>query len=205
MSEKNKTDQYVEYINKHILPFIDYSKLQDSYNIDMAYAKGVLTRLHEAMVEVYGSDRLNEFDGDEGFVVIPGAVQGKESKNVAIALLDLDLSSSGEHWGTSFLCHYGVVSQSGDMKDPERESVMKEIGSYDYCYTAAISGDIHVDNNRLPEELKDILSDFRNHRAVFQNEREEKPSVLDKIREAEKAQKEPKKDKPSQKKTGPEL
>jgi len=97
MNDKHKADQYVEFINDRILPHIDYAKLQESYNTDMAYAKGVLNRLHEAMVTVYGGARLDEDISDDGFVVIPGIVRGKQSGNICLALLDLDLSSSGEH------------------------------------------------------------------------------------------------------------
>ena len=203
MDDKHKADQYVEYINDRILPFIDYAKLQESYNTDMAYAKGVLNRLHEAMVTVYGGARLDEDISDDGFVVIPGVVRGTTSRKICLALLDLDLSSSGEHWGTAFLCSHGVVTQ-GDEKNDATAKVMKEIGSYDYGYTASIPGDIHVDNARLPEELKQALGDFRNHSAVLRNEQKEKPSVRIQIREAKKSPAELKKDK-SAKKPGPEL
>jgi len=200
----DKADQFIDHINSNILPFIDYAKLQESYNTDMTYAKGVLNRLHEAMTEVYGGMHLDEYTADDGFVVIPGVVRGKETKNICLALLDLDLTSSGEHWGTSFLCVHGVVTQ-GDDKNGAAAKVMKEIGSYDYGYTASIPGDIHVDRRKLPEELREILGDFRNHKAVLQNEQEAKPSVRDQIREAKNAPKEPKTDKPQRNKSGPEL
>ena len=180
MSEKSKTDQYVEHINSHILPFIDYYELQASYGTDMVYAKGILNRLHEAMVSAYGSERLDEMDGDDGFVIIPGVVRGSQSGNVCLALLELDLSSSGEHWGTSYLCKYGVIAQDGIEKVSNNDSVLKaeikEINAaylpYDYGYTAMIPGDIHVDNFRLPETIKSVLNDFRNHRAELQFEDE---------------------------------
>jgi hypothetical protein len=299
MADKSKTDQYVDYINSHILPFIDYYELQASYDTDMAYAKGILNRLHEAMITVYGGERLDEGGGDEGFVVIPGVARGRDSGKICVALLDLDLSSSGEHWGTSFLCKYGVIAQDGIVRVSNNDAVLKseiaEVVStylpYDYCYTASIPDDIHIDKSRLPEEIKAALKDFRNHRAVLQFEQDEdkavkpydlgygflgngitvwnraeekngdyttvahisterevtvydkdmpdsvierikavaqspdtwafgfkpapsmssdqpgneKPSALEKIREAAKAPKEPKKDKPSRKKSGPEL
>jgi hypothetical protein len=78
------------------------------------------------------------------------------------------------------------------------DKVLSEIGAYDYCYTAVIPGDIHVDHSRLPNELKAILKDFRSHKAVLRSghepisaggdtkgkrPRDEKPSVLDEIRE----------------------
>ena len=97
MDGKTNTDQFVEYINKNILPFIDYTALQASYDTDMAHAKGVLNWLHKAMIAEYGSEHLDEYDGDEGFVVIPGIVRGRETGKICLALLDIDLSSSGEH------------------------------------------------------------------------------------------------------------
>jgi len=162
-TDENKTEQYIKHINSHILPFVDYAELDKSYKTDMAYAKGILNRLHEAMVGVYGSEYLDEQDGDEGFVVIPGVVRGTETGNMALALLDLDLSSSGEHWGTAFLCKFGVVSQNTDRMTAAGKAMGKAIGSYDYWYTASLPGDIHVEEHRLPESLKNVIKDFRNH------------------------------------------
>ena len=177
MDEKNRADQYAGHINSRILPFIDYTELQASYASDMVYAKGILNRLHEAMVEIYGSERLED-DGGDGFVLIPGVVRGIDSGKMCVALLELDLSSSGEHWGTSFLCEYGVIGQDGIEKVSNNDAVLKaeitEIVSkylpYDYCYTASVIGDIHINWNRLPEEIKDVLKDFHNHRAALLHE-----------------------------------
>ena len=175
MSEKNTMERYVDFINENILPFIDYHKLHESYGTDMVYAKGILNRLHEAMVEVYGNSHLDDYDGDEGFVMIPGVVCGKETGKICLALLDLDLSSSGEHWGTSFLVKSGVISQSeAYSKDgtDELRAAIAPYGNYDYCYTADIPGDIHIDSERLPEAIKQVLEDFRNHRAFLTSEQE---------------------------------
>jgi hypothetical protein len=208
MDEKSTIDRYVDYINENILHFIDYSKLHKSYDTDMVYAKGVLNRLHEAMVKIYGSEQLDEYSGEEGFVVVPGVVRGKETGKICIALLDLDLSSSGEHWGTAFLCKAGVVSQneaySNEDGTSELRKAIKAYGNYDYCYTAAVPGDIHIRKSLLPEEIKAVLKDFRNHHAVLQFE-EEKPSVLEKIRDAGRTPKKPRKDNPSKKKSEPEI
>jgi hypothetical protein len=225
MDNKNKTNQYVEHINEYILPFINYTALQASYYTrDMAYAKGVLNHLHEAMVKIYGSENLSEEDGDDGFVVIPGIVRGKDTGNICLVLLDIDLSSSGEHWGTAFICEHGVISQNNIGKDPAVRKVLDAIGHYDYCYTAKIY-DIHVSHSRLPNELKNFLSDFRNHNKLFspgniklEKQKKvsktpaddiqgvtEKSSVVDKIRESGKTSKTPKKDKSPRKKQTPEL
>ncbi|GHU79349.1 hypothetical protein FACS1894191_1940 [Clostridia bacterium] len=182
MSDKSKTDLFVEHINRHILPFVDYSALQASYDSDMVYAKGILNRLHEAMIAVYGSERLGRMDGDDGFVIIPGVVRGRESGKTCLALLELDLSSSGEHWGTSYLCKYGVVSQDGADNGSFLKSETEEINAaylpYDYGYTATIPGDIHVDRASLPDGIKSVLSDFQNHRAAPRDTLTEKYSCL---------------------------
>ena len=195
MESNNNTDRYIKYINDRILPFIDYPKLQASYNTDMVYAKGVLNRLHEAMAEVYGSEQLDEDNGDEGFVVIPGVLCGRDTGKICLALLDLDLSSSGEHWGTAFLVGSGVISQSeayskdGGEAAAEMKKAIAPYGSYDYCYTAEIPDDIHVSTDRMPEALLDVLKDFHNHRALLTNERQKKPrnktSVEDRLRAAQ--------------------
>ena len=211
MSDKNKTEQYVDAINSSILPHINYETLETSYSTDMTYAKGVLNQLHEAMVTAYGGEQLGEWDGDEGFVVIPGVVRSKESGKLCIALLDLDLSSAGEHWGTAFLCKHGVVPQTADAEELDGntalQSKMREMNAafvpYDYCYTAKIPCDIHVRQPSLPDELKAVLADFRNHRATLLHD--EKPSVMDKLREGAAEPDLPTEPKEKPKKPGPEL
>ena len=167
MNEKSSTHRYIEYINANIVPFIDYDELQKSYATEkMTYARCILNKLHEAMVKIYGSEQLEEFDGDEGFVAIPGFVRGRDNGQLCLALLDIDLSSSGEHWGTTFFCKYGVISQADFDKYPAAREIVKQIGVYDYCYTATIPGDIHVDNGRLPDKLKEILNELGTHEHV---------------------------------------
>ena len=216
MNEKNKTDRYVDYINIYILPFIDYHKLQDSYDTDMIYAKGILNCLHEAMVKIYGGEQLDEYDGDSrGCVFIPGIVRGIETGKLCLVFLDIDLSAPVEHYTLAFLCKYGVVQQDSlflpDI-DAETKNLCDQYMPYDYCYTAGVSGDIHINKNRLPEGLKAVLKDFRNHKAELLFEHEElaeKPSTLGEIKQSKKDARErppaPKKDTPGRKKSDPDL
>jgi hypothetical protein len=162
----NKTKKFIEHINEHILPFIDYNRLQQSYETDMEYAKGVLNKLHIAMIEVYETEYFDrDFEGsDDGIIVVPGVALGKESEELRIGFFDIDLESSGEHWGTDFLCKYGVVYQCDATEN--RAEVLEEINAmtpYDYTYTATIPHDIHIDKSKLPKEIQSILNDFHNH------------------------------------------
>ena len=172
MDEKNKADQYAGYLNSHILPFIDYTELQASYASDMVYAKGILNRLHEALVDSYGSEMLDPSHEDQEFVMVPGILRGRKNGDLCIALFDLDLTSSGEHWGTVYLCGHGTVSMADVNDDSAAIEMNKKYIPFDYCYTATIPFDIHVDKNRLPEEIKQALKDFRNHHAVLTSEQE---------------------------------
>ena len=206
MSDTNATDHFIGYINERILPFVDYAELDKSYKTDMAYAKGIFHELHKNMVYAYGSKPLGDMDGHEGFVVIPGVVQGRNSGKLCLALLDLDLSSSGEHWGTAFLCKFSVVKQGGKQDAAITKAVSADFVPYDYGYIASIPGDIHVDRARLPEAIKSVLSDYRNHSVeLIDGKLKLKPlSTLDQIRDARKAPKEPRKENTTRNKREPE-
>ena len=166
---QNKLYSYSAYINAHILPFIDYNEIDRSYRTEeKAYAKGVLNRLHTAMLEQYGDAQLVCGYGDmqENYAVVPGVVQGKKTGEIALALLGIDLSSSGEHCQTEFLCKYGVVLQGhNDLPKALAGEITARYLPYDYCYTADILGDIHISKGRLPEGIKEILQTFQEHTA----------------------------------------
>lgn len=167
---KNKCDAFIELINENILPGIDFEALESSYETaDKSYAKGILNHLHEAVVKAYGGDTLHpDYTGDmeDNFVVVPGVVQGKRTGQIALALLELDLSSSGEHWGTHFLCRHGVISQDGgNLPHDVIAPFVKSFVPYDYCYTVKIPNDIHIQHDKLPDGIKDMLNTFREHSA----------------------------------------
>ena len=160
----DRCDSYINYLNRNILPFIDYERLQQSYDTeDKSYAKLVLNTLHEAAVKEYGSDRLI-CRGELEYAILPGIIRSLGTGRVCLALLGIDLQSSGEHCETHFLTKYGVAIQ-GYIEDEEILAYMQKMysGEYTYAYTPTVIGDIHLDKNNLPEEIKDFLSDFQNH------------------------------------------
>ena len=102
-----KMNFYVDYINRNVPNRINYARLQEDYQTEeKAYAKSVLDALHQGVLEVYGTETFDRDTLEEGFVLLPGVLQSREKSNVCIALLELDLSSSGEHWGRDYLTKY---------------------------------------------------------------------------------------------------
>lgn len=170
---KSPSERYVEHINANILPFIDYNELAKSYQTEeKSYAKGILNLLHTAMVEQYGTNTLspsyNSMEDD--YVVVPGVIQGTESGKIAVALLGLDLESSGEHCETDILCRYGVVSQGENKLPPSiNAEIVVDFMPYHYGYTAKIPDDIHIQNSRLPDGIKEMLGSFQSHTAQLLN------------------------------------
>ena len=148
------------------------------------------------MVEIYGDDNLSYVDGDEGFVVLPGVVCIKESKQIYLALLELDLTSSGEHWGTYFLCKYGVIVQGQEgYTQPNIIKFLEGVTPYDYRYTAVIPSDFHVQGT-TPKEITDILKDFKNHKIPLKTSlnipaTDNKSSVIEELKGDKTTQKEP--------------
>ena len=158
---------YVDYINKNVLPKINYDRLQADYETaEKAYAKSVLNALHQGVVAVYGTETFDR-DTAGGYVILPGVVQSKSTGNLCVALLELDLQSSGEHCATDFLICYGCISQfEEEMPDKVRKFLHDTYGSYEYGYTATLTDDIHVDKGRLPQAMREVLENFRGHEFV---------------------------------------
>lgn len=171
---QDNTDRYVEYINENILKKIDYKKLQESYGTDdKAYAKSVLNALSQSAVEIYGTSYFDGFDENE-YVLLPGIVRSREHGNVCLALLEIDLQSSGEHCNTDFLVQYGCIPQfHEETPDEVRNFVSKTYGVYDYCYTLGIETDHHVEFENIHPDMMEILNTFEQYPYDFLIEEKE--------------------------------
>lgn len=158
---------YVDYINLTVMTKIDHVELQADYATkEKAYAKSVLNALHQGVQVVYGTEIFDR-DTAGGYVLLPGVVQSKDTGELCIALLELDLQSSGEHCATDFLIRYGCISQSEqEMPDDVRKFLRETYGAYDYGYTATLTDDIHVDKSSLPPEMREVLEHFREHEFI---------------------------------------
>ena len=99
ISEK-KEQEFIDKVNE-ILDKTDFLLLNMSCNTEnTSYAAETLLAMHQAFEEVYGEGYVDE---KYGMVMMPAVVKGTESGIKALALVTLDLESSGEHWGTTFL------------------------------------------------------------------------------------------------------
>ena len=150
--------RYYDALNKDILPHVDWDVLGKAYKErDMDCIKSLLQKMHNAFVEVYGTDMLTR---DMGFVSVPGVVVGANS-TICLALLDLDTMSSGEHWGTTYLTPNGVY-QPEQQCHPLAEKYARAMTSYEYWYTMGFLTDHHVDFDKCPKDIINMIADVVN-------------------------------------------
>ena len=71
--------------------------------------KSLLKAMHETFCEVFDGDYVNR---DMEFVTVPAVIKGANGK-LYPALVDLDVSSSGEHYGSSILTPIGMIEHDG--------------------------------------------------------------------------------------------
>lgn len=144
--------EYIDKVNKEVIPCIEWIGMRNAYiKQDMTVPSDLLKILHEKFVEVYGSDHI---EGDMGMLTVPGVVRANDG-NTYVALLDIDTSSSGEHWGTTFFTPKGVLCDYSDNKDILNE--IKPFIPYEYWYTPEFEGDCHVDWNKMDDTVVDML------------------------------------------------
>ena len=153
---KDPYDDFLCAVQFDILPRIDFPMLETSYSTpERAYAKQVLATLHQASVKAYGEGALSA-DRCGDFVAVPAVIRAKNTGELCIGLVSLDLLSSGEHWGTDFYTKHGVLTQ-GMVDDPVHQERIRRMIPYDYWYTPHIAGDIHINFFNIPAEAKALL------------------------------------------------
>jgi len=144
-----------------ILMVTDLDKLDKSCNsLKQEYAKEVLKKLHNAFVETYGAIYLTSYAFD--FIDVPAVVRSIQTGHIGIGLVSLDLSSSGEHYGTSFITPIGVINHgSGDLDEEQRNYMSNTYMTYEYWYTVDIEVDNHVNFNNVQPKVASLLSSCR--------------------------------------------
>jgi len=147
---------YIDKLNSQVFAGIDFEKLGQSYQTDFVYAKEILQNMTELFKDVYGVDYLACNEEIE-FVDVPAVIHGRNNDGMCIGLVNLDLESSGEHWGTCFITEEGIGNHNE--KDAAFNELLKsKFVPYDYWYTIKIYGDIHVDMDNVPKEISELLN-----------------------------------------------
>lgn len=141
-----------------LLLTLDLKKLDISCNSeDDSYAKDILKNMHGIFVEVYKTEHLDSYTHE--FIEVPAIVKGKNTGHIGLAILSIDIESSGEHCGTFFLTPRGVIEQgSKKLLDYEKEYISQTYIPYEYWYTVSLERDFHVDFDNVPEKIVDMLS-----------------------------------------------
>lgn len=153
-------EMYFCDINARVLPGVDYEQLSKSYTTeDKTYAKSVLNALHAAFVKRYGSEYATE-ENCGGFVTVPAVIRARNTGELCIGMVSLDLMSSCEHWATYFFTEMGVLEQGHEQLAALKERVDSFI-PYDYWYTVKTTNDIHMSRRNMPEEVKNMIEEAR--------------------------------------------
>jgi hypothetical protein len=156
MENKNLQAAYIERLNI-LLPTLDFAKLDHSCNSNKdGYAKEILKQLHDAFIEVHGTDYLEV--GSYEFIELPAVIRGRNTGHIGLGIVTIDLESSGEHWGTFFLTPNGVIDQNGEkLKSAESKYLSTVYIPYNYWYTVTVERDHHVNFDDIPEKVAKML------------------------------------------------
>lgn len=149
--------KFLDSVNE-ILETVDFKKLEKSCNsYANTYAVQTLQKMHQAFLDTYQTDCL--CDRELMFVELPAVIRNTKTGHIAIGLVTLDLSSSGEHWNTMFFSPVGVLDQClPDLRKDLRKYMMERYIPYDYWYTPEVPCDIHTSFDRLPHKVEVLLS-----------------------------------------------
>lgn len=156
MESKDLQREFIMRLNG-LLFTLDLKKLDISCNSeDYSYAKDTLKKMHDIFIDVYKTDHLDSHTHE--FIKVPAIVRGKNTGHIGLAILSIDVESSGEHCGTFFLTPRGVIEQgSKKLLEYEKEYVSQTYIPYEYWYTIFLERDFHVDFDNVPEKILDML------------------------------------------------
>lgn len=124
---EKKCREFLGKVNE-ILKETDFYRLNVSCNGgDTAYAAEKLLAMHQAFETVYGEGYVDEA---YGMVMMPAVVCGRDSGIRTLALVTLDLESSGEHFGTIFMTPGGLLEQGSSSLSENRNRHWQSIISH---------------------------------------------------------------------------
>ncbi len=142
-------EDFTEYLNREVLSSVDWEKLNT-----LKYLKELLKQMTDKFCEIYNA---NELDYDMEFVLVTAVIRVCESGNLYAGIVQLDLTSSGEHYGTDIFTSYGVMNIDNEELTEKELKYVLSLHPYSYFPTIQYPGDIHVDWSRCPKEVWDII------------------------------------------------
>lgn len=150
--------------------FFDLQKVSESYHTeDKTEAKELLKVFHNEFSKAFNTECVDDLiDCGEDFIHLPAVIRSRETGDICIGLVEVDISSSGEHWETNFLFGRGFISHNDTVDTNPMVSERKAIGVYDYWYTPDYYGDIHSDKSTAPEEVLEMLDYARGNNEQIQ-------------------------------------
>ena len=125
---------------------------------DKTEAKEMLKKLHDVFVNSFGTNDVDNLIDDEEFIHLPAVCKSRDTGELHIGLVYVDLESSGEHWGTRFITGKGFIGQDDFEKDHPDYAYIKAIGNYDYWYTPIYDDDIHSSISNAPVDVLDLIN-----------------------------------------------
>ena len=167
-------ERFIAEVNNVVIPRIRWDELNASYSEpDHLYAKQVLGEIHQAFERVYGQAVVSEETCGE-FVCLPAITRANNTGEMCVALVQIDLTSSGEHWDTQFFTEQGILPHP-DCIDRQKDGRIDRLIPYSYWYTPPVHGDIHVDFRHVPSEVADVLQVARSLPVVEREPKHRKP------------------------------
>lgn len=142
-------EDFAEYLNREVLSSCDFEGLCKPEAV-----KELLKAMTEKFREIYGTDELTE---DMEFVLIPAIIKPEKCKELFAGIVQLDLTSSGEHYGTDFFTPFGIINPCDENLLAIHRKYLRLMHPYDYFPTIQYPGDIHVNWSKCPKEVWDII------------------------------------------------
>ena len=148
---EEKQVRFIDKVNKEAMPCFEWVGMRHAYQTgDMSCPTDFLKLLYEKFLEVYDP----VLESGMGMVTVPGVVETADG-TVYVALIDIDVDSSGEHWGTAFFTPEGILQDH----DEESWSKIRPFIPYKYWYAPTIENDCHVDWDECPDVVREMLSE----------------------------------------------
>lgn len=145
-----KQEDFAEYLNREVLFSCNFESLCKPEAV-----KELLKDMTNKFREIYGTDELIE---DMEFVLVPAVIKPEKCKELFAGIVQLDLTSSGEHYGTDFFTPFGIINPCNENLLAVHKKYLRLLHPYDYYPTIQYPGDIHVNWSKCPKEAMDVVN-----------------------------------------------